>query len=65
MATENHRLNKEKHMKNIYNLKCEVILSVKANNIDEAEEIAKNKFNTEDTKFYQLIEYDIKGKIGG
>ena len=48
-------------MKNIYNLKCEVILSVKANNIDEAEERAKNKFNTEDTKFYQLIEYDIKG----
>ena len=45
-------------MKNIYNLKCEVILSVKANDIYEAEERAKNKFNTEDTKFYQLIEYD-------
>lgn len=41
----------------IYNLNCEVILSVVADNIDEAEERAKNKFNTGDTKFYQLLDY--------
>ena len=41
----------------IYNINCEIIVSISADTIDEAEERLKNRFNTGDTKFYQLIDY--------
>jgi hypothetical protein len=41
-----------------YDLKCGVIFKVIADNINDAEKKAKKRFNTKDTKFHQLIDYN-------
>ena len=49
-----------------YKLNVEVIVSLHADDIDEAEEQVKNRFNTKNTKFYQVLEYteEIDGQKG-
>ena len=41
----------------LYTLNCEVIVSIHADNIDEAEEQIKNRFNATNIKFRQLLKY--------
>lgn len=40
-----------------FKLNVEVIVSLHADNINEAEEQVKNRFNTKNMEFYQLLEY--------
>lgn len=46
----------------VYELNCEIVVLINADNIDEAEERVKNRFNMEEAKFYQLVDYRLQGK---
>lgn len=58
MNANKHILSKKEGGKmKLFTLNCEVIVPVHADNIDEAEEQVKNRFNATNIKFRQLLEY--------